>query len=178
MKRLFATLALTGLVLLNGEARQPRASACRIHVEIAGERIVEPAKSDITSCFYNSNLILVATNLDNQAYRVELRAFRQDAANPTECDSSDPHKSPFKNASADLSVNVQAEDANDSKKQLKLNAMSGPKECFKFDVVLRKGGTVYDTLDPQLEISEPPPPPPPPPPPAGPAATKKPPVGL
>ena len=146
-------------------AAQRRPKACRYLVDVQNKQVAATTQPR-AECEYGGKILMTVNNLDNTKYRLEMRNFKFDTADPTKC------AAPNTNVNTNFPINgddgggafkftLNAESTHTKKKNLR--ALTGPStECFKFDLWLYEigGTTPIFKLDPELQVSEPPPPPP------------------
>ena len=145
-------------------AAQGQPKACRYVIDIENGQVAATTDPK-ANCHYGGKILMTLNNLDNVKYRLEMRNFKFDAANPSKCAAPTtaagtlPINDPDQPGIFEFKVNQEV--SKTKKKPIKaLGAQST--ECFKFDLWLytSNGSVPIHKLDPEIQITEPPPPPP------------------
>lgn len=153
--------ALTVLTALSASAQPPKPKACRFFIDIELEKVTGNTQQKAT-CNFGGKIIFMLVNLDDANYDVVVEKFRLDPVNPGVCSLTAPVASitPINGSTlGKFPFGMGKQQGKNQKKDMRAQG-SNTKECYKFDVVLKKAGVEIHRLDPELEITEPVGPPP------------------
>ena len=177
MRIVISTIAV--LMFASGTAEaQKQPIDCGMYFAIKGGAIQPPVPTPTTrvGCQFDGNIIALVQNFDDADYTLTFEQFRFNSGSASTCSAQNtvgnhPGKAPGRK----MIFHIRPFEIGATNPR-KLKARGAyANECYKFSIRLEDENGVGQTIDPELEVSEPPPPPPPPPPPAG-GTVKKPPL--